>query len=55
EGAYILVGIDYFSRFIVTKTIKDKSSKTVSDVIKEWILLGIYQKHFYPIMERIYE
>ncbi|KRH92354.1 hypothetical protein M153_71330001029, partial [Pseudoloma neurophilia] len=37
EGAYILVGIDYFSRFIVTKTIKDKSSKTVSDVIKEWI------------------
>ncbi|KRH92567.1 putative LTR retrotransposon, partial [Pseudoloma neurophilia] len=37
KGAHILVGIDYFSRFIVTKTIKDKSSKTVFDVIKEWI------------------
>ncbi|KRH93832.1 LTR Retrotransposon, partial [Pseudoloma neurophilia] len=40
EGIYILVGIDYFSRFIVTKSIKDKSAKTVCDVIKEWIGLG---------------
>ncbi|KRH93392.1 LTR retrotransposon [Pseudoloma neurophilia] len=40
ERAYILVDIDYFSRFIVTKAIKYKSSKTICDVIKEWIGLG---------------
>lgn len=36
EGCYILVAIDYFTRFIVSKTLENKSAETVCNVIKEW-------------------
>ncbi|KAM0686297.1 hypothetical protein COBT_002482 [Conglomerata obtusa] len=36
-GYYVVVAIDYFTRYIYTKVITDKKAETVKDTIEEWI------------------
>lgn len=46
EGCYIMVGIDYFTRYIVTKILKEKTAGSICDTVKEWCVLGYIPETF---------